>query len=93
MHHDAYMRTTVTLDDKLAEQLRETAHRLKKPFKIVLNDSIRHGLTGSRPLAKAKPFVVEASDCGLRPGYDETRFHQLLDELESEAAAAKLSRG
>lgn len=56
------------------------------------NESIQYGLAGS-PLAKAEPFVVEALDCGLRPGYDETRFHQLLDELESEAAADKLSRG
>lgn len=56
------------------------------------NESIQYGVAGS-PLAKAKPFIVEASDCGLRPGYDETRFHQLLDELDSETAAEKLSRG
>ena len=56
------------------------------------NQSVQLGLAGS-PLAKAEPFIVEASDCGLKSRVSETRFYQLLDELESEAAAEKLSRG
>lgn len=56
------------------------------------NESIQCGVAGS-PLANAEPFIIEASDCGLKPHFDETRFYRLLDELDSETAAEKLSRG
>lgn len=84
------MRTTVTLDDDVASELRNVAHQLKKPFKSVLNDAIRRGLGATRPAARPKQFVVEPRACRLRPGLDDTRFNQLLDELDAEAAAGRL---
>jgi hypothetical protein len=32
-HHDAFMRTTLTLDPDVARMLANEAHRLRKPFK------------------------------------------------------------
>lgn len=87
------MRTTVTLDEDLAVQLQELAHRTRKPFKAVLNEAIRKGLGGWTTAAVARPFRVRARDCGLRPGLDDRRFNQLADELEVEAAAPKLAGG
>ena len=85
------MRTTVTLDDDLDSELRSVAHQLKKPFKSVLNDAIRRGLGAGRPAARPKRFVVEPRACRLRPGLDETRFNQILDELDTDDAAGRVS--
>ena len=46
------MRTTLTLDDDLAAALREQAQRVGVPFKHVVNDTLRRGL--SPVLAKAE---------------------------------------
>lgn len=44
MHHDAILRTTVTLDRDLEQVLRETAARTRRPFKKGLNDTLRGAL-------------------------------------------------
>ena len=86
------MRTTVTLDPDVATHLQELAHRTRKPFKVVLNETIRQGI-GSRGKGRvARPFRVQAQNGRLRPGWDDRRFNQLADELEIEEAARKLSR-
>lgn len=87
------MRTTLTLDDDLAQELQERSHRLRVPFKKVVNDVIRRGIHGSIATGEARPFRVEAHGCLLRPGFDDRRFNQLADELEVEAVAHKLARG
>lgn len=87
------MRTTLTLDEDLAHELRERAHRLRVPFKKVVNDAIRRGILGSAAAGETQPFRVEAHDCRLRPGFDDRRFNQLADELEVEAAVRKLAKG
>ncbi len=64
------MRTTVTLDRDLEQILRETAARTLKPFKKVLNDTLRSAM------ARGK---------GPRPGHDPAGFSRLADDLEAEA--------
>lgn len=87
------MRTTATLDDDIAAKLQELAHNRRQPFKLVLNEVIRAGL-GEAPIRHAfEPFVVESYPCGLKPGFDERRFNQLVDELDADAAAQKLREG
>ena len=77
------MRTTLTLEDDLAEALKERAHRSGRSFKEVVNETLRRGLAaGEGPEAAAEPFVVEAAARGFRPGVDPRRLNQLLDELE-----------
>ena len=44
-HYDACMRTTLTLDDDIADSLKEQARLLGKPFKQVVNDALRRGMS------------------------------------------------
>ena len=86
------MRTTVTLEADVAARLQELVHRTRRPFKAVLNDTLRQGLGSSEKRKAVKPFRVKARAGQLRPGFDNRRFNQLADELEAEAVAAKLAR-
>ncbi len=86
------MRTTLTLDDDVAAQLTDLTHRLRRPFKAVVNDTLRRGLGHPKP-GPRKPFKVEPLDLGeLRPGFDPNRFNQLVDELEDEAILQRMRR-
>lgn len=79
------MRTTVTLDRDVERILRETAHRTHKPFKKVLNDTLRAGIELSAPDHKTEPFVLRSRPMGLRAGQDPAGFNQHADDLEAEA--------
>jgi len=79
------MRTTVTLDRDLEQILRETAVRTRKPFKKVLNETLRSALESKLRPDKTEPFVVQAKPMGLRTGLDPAGFNQLSDDLEAEA--------
>ncbi len=74
------MRTTLTLDDDLAAALREHAQRVGVPFKHVVNDTLRRGL--SPVLAKTESdYTIRPHDSGFRPGVDPLRLNQLNDSL------------
>ena len=76
------MRTTLTLDDDLAAALKEQARRADQPFKEVVNDTLRRGL--SPVLAEAEPdYEVKPHDSGFRPGVDPLRLNQINDSLEA----------
>jgi len=77
------MRTTLTLDDDLAESLSRTSRLTGRSFNAVVNDVIRRGLAqGDNPAVEIKPFVVEPQACGLMPGIDPLRLNQLVDQFE-----------
>ena len=82
-HHDVSMRTTLTLDDDLADALKERARLLDKPFKQVVNDTLRRGLSPA-PQEDRPVFRVKPNHSGFKPGIDPLRLNQLNDELEVE---------
>jgi hypothetical protein len=87
------MRTTLTLDDDLANELREEARRSRQPFKTVVNETLRRGLAaGQKPGRSAGRFRVRAKACGFRPGIDLMRLNQLVDELEIDRIAPPRKR-
>lgn len=86
------MRTTVTLDRDVERILRETAVRTHRPFKKVLNDTLRAGIIRSSEAKTVEPFVVKASPMGLRTGLDPLGFNRLADDLEAEAHLAITSK-
>ena len=90
MHHDADVRTTVTLDDDVERLLREAMHRSRTGFKETLNAAIRAGLSRRTVGTKRPPFVVQARPMGLRPGLDPVHLNKLADEFEVEAFLAKV---
>ena len=93
------MRTTLTLDDDLAEALKERARRADQSFNQVVNDTLRRGL--SPVLAEAESrYVVRPHRSGFRPGVDPLRLNQINDQVTArvpdelvdalDAAAAQL---
>ena len=45
MRYHVYMRTRVTLDNDVADTLKEKARLLNKPFKQVVNETLRLGMS------------------------------------------------
>ena len=87
------MRTTLTLDDDLAQRLREHARRTGESFKQVVNETLRQGLRSSgKPSPRLPRFKVKAKSRGFRPGIDLMRLNQLNEELQIEEFLAKEAR-
>jgi len=65
------MRTTLTIDDSLAELLKKQAYETGKPFKQVVNDALRAGLEHAGTARKPLPYRGEPASMGsARPGAD-----------------------
>lgn len=74
-------RTTLTLEDDVAQLLLEESRRTGRSFKDVVNDAIRAGLggRGGRPPDR---FVVKARPMKARPGVEFDDIEGLLDRIE-----------
>ena len=77
------MRTTLTLDDDVAARLQSKARRSGRPFREVVNETLRRGLA-TTPAGRARvPFTVKARDLGATaPGLDLNNVADLLDRVE-----------
>ncbi len=77
------MRTTVTFDPDVAQQLKRTMAEKKLSLKRVVNDAMRAGLPA---LNNRKPvkFKVEPWPFGFKPGIDLDKVNQFLDDQEVE---------
>lgn len=84
----AAMRTTVTLDPDVAEQLRALARRRNLSFEAALNSAVRAGLAAARG---GRPYQAPARPMGLRPGVDLTHAPRVADALEDEEITHKLA--
>ena len=76
------MRTTLTLDEDVAEFLKEESRIRNKPFKQALNEAVRRGMTPGAKGARPRKFKVVPNPGGLVQGIDPQRLNQLNDELE-----------
>jgi len=83
------MRTTVTLDDDLAAQLKDRAHARGVPFKTAINEAIRSGLEKPR---KPTPYRVPTRKMGA-PKIDLTRATQLAGQLEDDELVRRMNAG
>ncbi|MGH8608611.1 MAG: DUF2191 domain-containing protein, partial [Gammaproteobacteria bacterium] len=62
------MRTTLTLDDDVAAKLKAESRRAGRPFRDIVNETLRRGLANRRVTSR-QVFKVTARDLGsLRPG-------------------------
>jgi hypothetical protein len=85
------MRTTLTIDDKIARELKEAAHRSGKSYKQVVNETLRAGLTATRILDTAKTYHLKPVSMGaVSSGYNLNKALRLSEHLEDEALAMKL---
>lgn len=77
------MRTTLTLDDDVATKLKSKARRSGRPFREVVNDTLRLGLASAPPTGARTPFVVRARSLGrLRAGLQIDNLGDLLEQIE-----------
>jgi hypothetical protein len=77
------MRTTLTLDDDVAAKLKAEARRAGRPFREVVNDTLRRGLASRRATARPQAFRISARDLGdLRPGLCLDDVAGLVEQVE-----------
>ena len=81
------MRTTLTIEDDLARTLRERARLLNLPFKQVVNDALRRGISPAVSHEPEPRFKVNPIHSGFVPGVDPLKLNQLNEQLETEAFA------
>jgi hypothetical protein len=84
------MRTTVTLDPDVAEQVKALAHRRNLSFKEALNNAIRAGLAAER--GGSRPYTLPTRPMRLRPGLDLTKALQVAGSLEDDEIIRKLEQ-
>jgi len=82
------MRTTVSLDPDVVEQLKDAARRRGQAFRTVLNDTIRAGLAVGR--GPGRPYKVVPRKMRLREGIDLTQALKLSDALEDQEIVRRL---
>jgi hypothetical protein len=86
------MRTTLTIDDQLAKELKDLAHRTGKPFKEVVNDTLRGGLQEKRAPRSSKPYRLKTVSLGgVLGGLNLDKALSIADALEDEEIARKLA--
>lgn len=77
------MRTTLTLDDDVAAKLKAESRRAGRPFKEIVNETLRSGLASRRIAAKPRAFKITARDLGdLRPGLSLDNVAELIEQVE-----------
>jgi hypothetical protein len=91
--YDASVRTTVTLDNDLAELLKRRARERDLPFKHVLNEALRAGLAAGAPSPSGEPYRMKPRKLGIRAGIDLTKALRLAGALEDDEVIRKLDQG
>jgi hypothetical protein len=85
------MRTTLTIEDRIARDLKQIAHRSGKPFKVVVNETLQAGLAAGQERRKPKRYRLRAVSLGgVRPGFNLDKALALADSLEDEELARKM---
>lgn len=83
------MRTTLTLDDDVADFLKTQSRLLDRSFNQVVNDVLRLGMTVGFPAPDLPTYRVVPNRSRLVPSVDPLRLNQLNDELEVQDFAAE----
>lgn len=76
------MRTTLTLDEDVANQLKEETRITNKSFREIVNYYLRIGLNRKKEQPNAKRFRVKTRKLGPRPGLNFDNISELLEQVE-----------
>jgi hypothetical protein len=77
------MRTTLTLDDDVAAKLKAESRRAGRPFREIVNETLRRGLASRRVAAQRQAFKIAPRDLGdLRPGLSLDNVAELIEQVE-----------
>ena len=85
------MRTTLTLDDDVAAKLDGVAHKKKLPFKRVVNEALRAGLTQMEHPCQPKRYKLKTFKMGFSPAYNWDKALSIAAEIEDEEILRKMS--
>lgn len=85
------MRTTLTLEDTIAEALKKRAYETDRSFKEVVNETLRAGLEQSRDLPSPRRYRLKPASLGTpRANIDLDKALQLAGTLEDEELGHKM---
>lgn len=85
------MRTTLTLDDDLAARLKKLAFEQDKPFKQVVNETLRTGLGAAQAPPRARRYRIRPAAMGeARRDVDLDKALRLADTLEDAVIAGEI---
>jgi hypothetical protein len=77
------MRTTLTIDDDVAFGLKKAQENdPAKPFKEIVNEVLRRGLSSKKTIAGKKEFKLITYPIGLRKDLNFDNIEELLDIIE-----------
>lgn len=86
------MRTTLTLDEDVADFLKMQSRLQGKSLKQVVNDVLRRGMAPGSGGSELPRFRVVPNRSGLVPGVDPLRLNQLNDVLDVEDFTAEAAQ-
>ena len=84
------VRTTLTLDDRIANALKALAHRLGKPFEQVVHETLQTGLA-AKEIPKPRRYRLTPVSLGVLPGINIDKALRLAATLEDEEIARELA--
>ena len=78
------MRTALTIDDDIADCLREPSRLREKSFRQVVNETLRRGMSPTSNEKPRKRFKVRPLPGGYMPGVDPNNPKDFLNQLDDE---------
>jgi hypothetical protein len=77
------MRTTLTLDDDVAAKLNSESQCAGRPFREIVNETLRRGLESRRATAERLAFKITARDLGnLKPGLSLDNIMEFIEHVD-----------
>ena len=84
------MRSTVTLDDDVAQQIKTLMRERGAGFKETINDLLRRGLQST---SAPEPYEAPTFRSGVRQGVDLTKALSIAAQLEDDEFVRKVELG
>lgn len=78
------MRTTLTLDNDVMEELKRLAAESDRAFKDVVNEALRCGLQNLQQPPSLPPYKTVPHHMGLERGISLNNVQELLSQVEGE---------
>jgi len=78
------MRTTLNLDDDVLDRARALSRRGPLPFRQVVNEALRQGLSALEESAQGREYKTKPHELGLLAGRDIDNVQELLAQVEGE---------
>jgi hypothetical protein len=82
------MRTTLNISDALLKELREKAQREKRPFRVIVEETLQRGLGHAQPKGRKRKVRIKPYPVGIQSGLLTISLNQLYDQIEAQENVA-----